>query len=47
MTDVWLIGITVGIGVAAGIEPGEDEQGRTVVTDPSGNHAVLATRSEA
>ena len=28
----------------AGIEPGEDEQGRTVVADPSGNRAVLATR---
>jgi catechol 2,3-dioxygenase len=28
----------------AGIEAGEDEQGRTVVADPSGNRAVLATR---
>ena len=28
----------------AGIEPGEDDHGRTVVADPSGNRAVLATR---
>ena len=29
---------------AAGIEAGEDESGRTVVADPSGNRAVLAVR---
>ena len=33
-----------GRGRDAGIEPGEDDDGRTVVADPSGNRAVLATR---
>jgi catechol 2,3-dioxygenase len=28
----------------SGIEPGEDEDGRTFVADPSGNRAVLTTR---
>ena len=35
---------TLAAAAAAGIEAGEDEDGRTVVADPSGNRAVLATR---
>ena len=34
---------TLAAVAAAGIEAGEDEDGRTVVADPSGNRAVLAT----
>ena len=35
---------TLAAAADAGIEAGEDEDGRTVVADPSGNRAVLATR---
>src|SRR6478609_10953104 len=34
---------TLAAVASAGIEAGEDEDGRTVVADPSGNRAVLAT----
>ena len=35
---------TLAVAAAAGIAAGEDEDGRTVVDDPSGNRAVLTTR---
>jgi catechol 2,3-dioxygenase len=35
---------TLAAAAAAGIEAGEDESGRSVVADPSGNRAVLAVR---
>jgi len=35
---------TLAAVAAAGIEAAEDEEGRTVIADPSGNRAVLATR---
>ena len=41
--DQAALGATLAAVAAAGIEAGEDEDGRTVVADPSGNRAVLAT----
>jgi len=44
LPDEAALGATLAAAADAGIEAGDDEDGRTVVADPSGNRAVLATR---
>jgi catechol 2,3-dioxygenase len=44
LPDEAALAATLAAAADAGIEAGEDEEGRTVVADPSGNRAVLATR---
>ena len=44
LPDELALEATLAAAAAAGIEAGEHESGRSIVTDPSGNRAVLAVR---